>query len=101
MPVQYNSSKIIPAPFISIDKNYDRTADGHKVGSKFIINVKGSIVTCGGSPNSCGESYTGSGYPESTFQTACDTLSGLDERQKFLQNKMQALRYLFAKDGLS
>lgn len=101
MPVQYDSKKIIPAPFISIDKNYDRTGDGHKIGSRFTITVKGTIVTCGGSPNSCGEFYISSGYPPSAFQDNCDTLSGLEERQKFLQNKMQAIRHLFAKDGLS
>lgn len=101
MPVQYNNSKIIPAPFVSVEKNYDRTGDGHKIGSRFTLTVRGTIITCGGSPNSCGRFYTGSGYPDSSFQNNCDTLSGLDERQKFLQNKMQAIRHLFAKDGLS
>lgn len=100
MPVQYNSKKIIPAPLVSVEKNYDRTADGHKIGSRFTLTVRGS-VTCTGSPNSCGEFYTGSGYPPSTFQSSCEALTDVTKRQKVLQAKIQALRYLFAKDGLS
>lgn len=100
MPVQYNSKKIIPTPLVSVEKNYERTGDNHKIGSKFTIIVKGS-VTCNGSPNSQGEFYTGSGYPPSTFQDDAEILTSVTQRQKFLQAKTQAIRQLFAQDGLS
>jgi len=100
MPVQYDSKKIIPAPFVSVEKNYGRTGDSHKVGSKFILTVKGSL-TCGGSPNSIGQFYTGAGYPPASFQDNVETLTTPDQRQKWLQNKAEALRYLFSIDGKS
>lgn len=101
MPVQYDSKKIIPAPFVSVEKNYDRTGDTNKLGSRFTLTLTGTIVCVSGSPNSCGEYWTSSGYPDAAFQTDCEDITSVDQRQKVLQRKMQALRHLFAKDGLS
>lgn len=98
MPIYYNSKAVIPAPFVSVDKSYDRTADGHKVGSKFIINLKGTL-TCDGSPNSRGEFYTGSGYPPASFQNDVEVITSVTQKQKVLQAKIQAIRHLFATDG--
>lgn len=100
MPVQYDSKKIIPAPLVSVEKTYDRAGDSHKVGSKFVLTLKGSL-TCGGSPNSIGQFYTGAGYPPSTFQDDVEVMNDPNRRQKWLQNKAEALRNLFAIDGKS
>lgn len=100
MPIQYDSKKIIPCPLVSVEKGYDRTGDTTKIGSKFTLTLTGNIV-CSGSPNSGGEFWTDSGYPTSEFQSEFEELTSIDQKQKFLQNKMQAIRWLFAKDGLS
>lgn len=99
MPVLYNSKKIIPAPFISINKDYNRTGDTHKVGSNFTITVQGTLHYCKGSPNSAGQFYDGSGYPPSTFQSDIEEVADTDKRMKSLQGKMLAIRNLFAQDG--
>jgi len=103
MPVQYDSKKIIPAPFASIEKTYIRSGDTNKVGSTFTITLTGRIVTCGGSPNSVGEFFSDSGYPDSSFQD--DSTDGqlltVEQRQAFLQRKTQAIRHLFSNDGKS
>jgi hypothetical protein len=100
MPVQYDSKKIIPAPLVRIEKNYDRTGSRQKVGSRFTLTVTGTLVTCKGSPNSEGEFWTASGYPDDDFQLDVEQLNDTNQMQ-FLQRKMQALRYLFARDGQS
>lgn len=100
MPIYYDSKKIVPAPFVSIQKNYDRASDGHKVGSRFTIVVKGTMLACKGSPNSEGVFYTGSGYPPDSFETD-PLVNSADKRLKSLEAKMQAMRTLFARDGKS
>ena len=100
MPVQYDSKKIIPAPFVRIEKNYDRTQSRQKIGSRFTLTVTGTLVTCKGSPNSAGEFWTAGGYPNDAFQLDVEQVSA-DNQMQFLQRKMQALRYLFAQDGKS
>lgn len=100
MPVQYDSKKIIPAPLVRIEKTYDRTQSRQKVGSRFTVTLTGTLVTCKGSPNSAGEFWTDSGYPDQAFQTDVEELDSTNQMQ-FLQRKMQALRYLFAQDGKS
>ena len=100
MPIYYDSKKIVPAPFVSVQKNYDRAGDGHKIGSRFNIVVKGTLLACKGSPNSAGQFYTGSGYPPDSFEP--DPLVNTpDKRLKSLEGKMQGLRTLFARDGKS
>lgn len=101
MPVQYNGKKIIPAPLVSIEKSYDRTGDSTKVGSRFSLTLTGTLVTCKGSPNSGGEFWTGSGYPDAAFQTDFEEMLDTNQRMKFLAGKMQSLRHLFSQDGLS
>ena len=61
--VQYDSSKIIPAPVVSITKNYLRSGDGKKIGSTFNITLTGKIFSCKGSPKTDGTFWTASGYP--------------------------------------
>lgn len=100
MPIQYNSKKIIPAPFVSVSKNYDRSGDGNKVGSRFTLTLTGTLLPCKGSPNSVGEFWDQSGYPDEAFQTDEEEITN-EKRQKSLQAKMMALRNLFAQDGKS
>ncbi len=94
------AKKIIPAPLVRVEKNYDRTGSRQKIGSRFTLTVSGTLITCKGSPNSAGEFWTASGYPDEAFQTDVEERSPENSMQ-FLQRKMQALRHLFARDGQS
>ena len=88
--VIYNSSKLIPAPLVNIQKQYSRSADGHKVGSKFTITLTGRLVSHRGSPSTTAF-WTVSGYPP-------------DESDNGLANilkKQELVRHLFSEDGKS
>lgn len=90
--VLYNSKKIIPAPFISISKKYDRTESGDILSSSYVITVNGTIVAWKGSPNSSKEFHTGSGYP-------ADENIDSDSRLASVLRKQEAIRELFSEDG--
>jgi len=93
MPLIYNNKKIIPAPFVSINKEYIRRQDGVDIGVNYIITLRGKLLACKGSPLSDGSFWTTSGYPP-------DSSSGTDCFQSIL-SKQNALRNLFADDGCS
>lgn len=92
MSVVYNGNRIIPAPFISIQKSYIKGQDGHTLGATFNITVTGSIIACKGSPTSTGTFHTGAGFP-------ADETIFADERLKSLLHKQDALHNLFADEG--
>ncbi len=94
MPVQYDSKKIIPAPFVSISKEYQTTEDGRMIGAVYVLTVKGELVAYKGSPSSAGVFWTASGYPSD------ETLSANTELKAILI-KQDAIRRLFSAHGKS
>jgi hypothetical protein len=92
MPVYYDGKKIIPAPKISIAKEYQKSANGDVVGSIFKVNVIGTILPDKGSPTSSGTFWTTTGYPPDSTLTA-------DEMMKAILKKQEAMRGLFATEG--
>ena len=92
MPILYNGSKIIPAPFITFGKEYLRGSDLGKIGSTFNITVTGKLSVCQGSPNSSGVFWTEAGNP-------LEEEIPHDERLKSILHKQDAIRELFADDG--
>lgn len=87
----YNNKRIIPAPLITINKNYSRV-NGTKVGSLFNINIAGVVVAYKGSPSSSGVFWTVGGYPTDEIITS-------DSRLGAMFRKQEALRELFSTDG--
>ena len=92
--VSYASSRLVPAPLVSISKQYLRSGDGEKIGSLFNITLSGVLVTDKGSPNSSGVFNTGSGYQ-------ADESIANDARLASILRKQEAVRELFSDDGLS
>ena len=90
--VKYNNKRLIPAPFISINKKYDKAGDGSLLGSTFNISLVGTIVTHMGSPTSSGSWWTGVGYPP-------DESVSSDNRLKAIQTKQDSIRDLFSDEG--
>jgi hypothetical protein len=92
MPIQYDSKKIIPAPFVSISKEYLRSTDSHKVGANFTLTANGKLFACKGSPMATGGFWEIGGYPP-------DSTPSNNEKFKIILNKQQAIRDLFSVNG--
>ncbi len=94
MPTQlsYAGNRLIPAPTVSINKSYQKTAEEEIVGSVFNIVITGKMLAYKGSPSSLGVWYTGSTYP-------ADESIGDTSRLGTLLRKQQAIRSLFNLEG--
>lgn len=117
--VLYRNKKVIPAPFISVQKEYVKSAGGTKItghpdtpkerqdniiGSNYTIQISGTLVASMlGSPQIDGTFYEGSDYPVSKkLPQPEDTLIGDDQDKKRFNRLMkmqQSLRWLFSEDG--
>ncbi len=101
MSVSYAGKKIIPAPLLTINKQYNRNTDGSKIGTTYSISVKGTFLPYRGSPSGNyididNAFWDLAGYPP-------DQSIGITEAEAFnsLLKKQSALRNLFAIDGAS
>lgn len=92
--VNYDSKRLIPAPFVTFTKNYAKSSDGEIIGSSFSIQVKGTIVVHKGSPDSTGAFWTSGGYP-------ADEVIADDECLATIIRKQEAIRDLFSVEGRS
>jgi hypothetical protein len=118
--VLYRNKKVIPAPFISVQKEYVKSTGGTKItghpdtpkerrdniiGSQYTIQISGTLVASMlGSPEIDGTFYTGSGYPDEgqSFPKPELTITGDDQDKKRFNRLMkmqQSLRWLFSEDG--
>jgi hypothetical protein len=103
MSVVYTKSdgigrSIIPAPLVSINKNYDTNPDGTKRGSTYSLTLTGTFLPFQGSPSGSYPSieqafYTLGGYPPD------ETYSGNNNDFNNILRKQEALRWLFSEDG--
>jgi hypothetical protein len=98
----YNSKRIIPAPIVSITKNFEKTGDGEIKGARFTLTITGTLMAFKGSPDSDGDFYTGSRYdPDGrTEPTSLEEISQ-DSRVAAIFRKQEALRELFSQEGHS
>lgn len=93
MPVIYNDKKIIPAPFIDIQRRTERFEGGGRKRGFFAITATGTISAEKGSPDEDGVLWDQSGYPADTA-----TLTD-DNRLAIFREKFAALQTLFEDDG--
>lgn len=103
MSVVYTKSdgvgrKIVPAPLVTINKNYETNSDGTKRGSVYTITLTGSFIPFKGSPSgsysSLGQAfYTLGGDPPD------EAFVGNNEDFNHILRKQEALRWLFSEDG--
>ena len=95
----YNSKKLIPAPYVSVTKNYQTTGDGTKLSSLYQITIIGKVLADKGSPyKDIGDGkfkfWTSTGYPP-------DNTVDTNQRLGFLIRKREEIEKLFAVDGKS
>ena len=97
--VSYNGSKLIPAPYVSLQKNYQTSSDGTKLSAIYQISITGKVLADKGSPyKNTGtgkyEFWTTSGYPD-------DNVVLHDQRLGALIRKREKIEQLFKEDGFS
>lgn len=92
MPVTYSESYLVPAPFVSVSKEYVKSSDGKKVGATYSISLEGTIIPHLGSP-----------FKDGTFSKTTSDPDGeyidVGENQIALQNKAAGIRKLFSTEG--
>jgi hypothetical protein len=101
MPVSYSvnpdaggdavANFIIPAPFVQVNKAYDRTGDGAVIGVRYSITLTGTLVAHRGSPDYSGLFSLNTTDPRNEANVPSET-----EMYKSIQNKQMAMRKLFA-----
>ena len=103
MPVRFTTtdgtppSFLIPAPFVNINKTFDKQGDGEILGSRYTIQLDGWLVADRGSPTTDGTFITDGVDiidPNTTVAGGPAPLTGWYES---LQNKQKALSNLISK----
>jgi hypothetical protein len=99
----YDGKKIIPIPFVSIRKVYQKGEDGSNLGTVYAISLTGQLVAWRGSPASVeGETdninwaqqfWVGAGSPPDEDHGSIDSFQAILRKQ-------EAIRKLFATQGL-
>ncbi len=91
--VWINGKRLIPAPFISINKEINFAGDGRPINSNHTLGIRGTLVPNRGSPSSIGW-YTGGGDPSN------ESFSSNSEMFNSLLIKQELLREEFSKSSL-
>lgn len=100
MSLTYDSKKLIPAPLVTINKNYSKAGDGKTLGTVYDITLTGTLLPFKGSPSGNYSNidfafWDQTGYPpDETFQST-------DKSFNSILRKQEALRKLFSRDGRS
>jgi hypothetical protein len=101
MSVSFDGKKLVPAPLVTINKNYSQAGGGEKTGVSYDITVNGTLLPWRGSPSGDYSDlndafWTLGGYPpDETY----DGSSGAAHDR--ILRKQEALRWLFKDDGKS
>jgi len=99
--LSYNGKKIIPAPVVTLNKQYVIGNDGSRVGTKYDITLTGTLLAYYGSPSGgyadiANAFWILSGYPPNETPSVAPG----DDFNNVLR-KQEAIRNLFATDGAS
>ena len=100
MPVSYHANDpsqecfLTPAPFVSIDKSFDKTGDGQILGVRYTITLNGTLVPDRGSPST--HSAATNGF---LIDSADKIISGHVHAHSYtdILKKQQLIRKLFSK----
>ena len=92
MPVSFvttesaNEDYLIPAPFVSINKTFDKQGDGEILGAKYSITLTGFIVADRGSPTKLGAFITDGVDVVTPLPNSEDWYVSLQKKQKAIAN---------------
>lgn len=88
----YNGKRLIPCPFITLNKTFERQDDGTLIGTTWQGTIRGKIISYMGSPDKSGNFWALGGFPPD------DTVTQ-DEKLGAIFRKQEAIRELFSEDG--
>lgn len=102
MPVSFTTTDpsgpnyLIPAPFVNINKTFDKQGDGEILGSRYTIQLDGWLVADRGSPDTDGN-FIRANIDEIDLDTSVSGGAGQTGWYEALQNKQKALSNLISK----
>ena len=103
MPVLFTDKEdftcyLVPAPMVTISREYDRTGDGAIIGVRYPITLNGTLVAHMGSPDYSGDFSFGvtANKPEEWNKDDSSNVSQEKWMYRAIQNKQMALRKLFS-----
>jgi len=85
-----NTHRLMPAPFVTIAKEYQKAGDGEMLGCTYNITLNGTMVAYKGSPQSDGSFIT---------VDVNEDIPLAAEKHKSILNKMKAISNLFSSDN--
>jgi len=85
--------KLMPTPFVTVSKEYQKAGDGEMLGCTYNITLTGTIVATKGSPQSNG-SWIDVGDPDEN-----EDLPTVLEKHKSVLTKIKAISNLFSSDN--
>ena len=88
----YDGKRLIPCPFVTLNKTFDRLNDGTLIGTTWQGTIRGTIVSYMGSPDKNKNFWDLGGFPP-------DDVVSVDERLGAIFRKQEAIRELFSEDG--
>jgi hypothetical protein len=88
----YNGKRLIPCPFITLNKTFERLDDGTLIGTMWQGTIRGKILSHMGSPNRNGSFWIFGGFPP-------DDVVDVEEKLGAIFRKQEAIRSLFSEDG--
>ena len=91
MPVSFvtsdNEERVLtPAPFVSINKTFDKQGDGEILGTRYTITLTGFIVADRGSPDRNGNFQANPDFVEAPKPPSSEWYQSLQKKQKALSN---------------
>jgi len=100
--ISYDSKRLVPAPFITINKQFQKSVNGDIVGSLFNITVNGKLVALRGSPSASGFVTNADNWSADNFWIVAgnppDEFVG-SIRLSQMQNKIESMRNAFSKSN--
>lgn len=90
--------KIIPAPLVSINKNYIVNDNGEKIGTNYQLTLRGTLLANMGSPSGSFSSLSSAFWTLSN-NPPDEVLGNEDLKFNSILRKQEALRWLFSEDG--
>ena len=96
----YRGRKIIPAPFVTINKSYNSTSAGEKLGVSYQLTLTGTLLPWRGSPSGNYDALADAFWTLSN-EPPDESVVGNNEDFNHILRKQEAIRWLFSEDGRS
>jgi len=98
--LRYSGKAIIPAPLVTLNKTYQTTEDGGKIGANYDITLTGTLLPFKGSPSGHYTNLADAFWELSNYPPD-ESYAENNEDFNSILRKQEAIRWLFSQDGQS